>query len=100
MKEEKENGSVNKFREDFIKLIKVYPRVLFFELRNNDFANAKKFFGEGVYKVRVHKFENGVLKENVYDWQYHLSKMVLCDDPLEYIENYKNAEWSKEESNG
>jgi len=82
--------SLTKYRENFIKRISVYPRSAIYELRENKFEVAKKFFGEEIYKTRNHVYENMTVKEDVYFWQYHLAKLILSDDVMDYLETFKN----------
>jgi phage gp16-like protein len=79
---------LTKYRESFINKMKVYPRAIFFEMRNNGFEVAKKFFGEEVYRKRSHVYQNMTIHDDVLFWHYHMAKMVLCEDELEYLRKF------------
>lgn len=81
---------LTKYREKFIKDMSVYPRAIFYEMRANNFGIARKFFGEEVYRTRVHKYQNMDVTEKILFFQYHLAKMSVCDDVMDYLETFKN----------
>lgn len=84
-----EKDVLNKFREDLIRELEVYPRVVFYVLRESDFKKAKLFFGEEVYRVRTVRYSNATINEDIYFWQYHMSKMVLSSlDPISYMREF------------
>jgi len=82
----KRGNAIKKFLKD----VEVYPRVVFFMLRDNDFKMAKLIFGEEIYRTKVIQASNMQIQEHVYFWQYHLALMVLAEDPVNYVNNFLN----------
>lgn len=74
----------------FLKEVDVYPRVLFYMLRENDYKMAKLIFGEEIYRTKIIQASNMQIQEHVYFWQYHLALMVIAEDPVNYMRNFLN----------
>lgn len=71
-------GNISKERVMFY--AQKYPRQLFWLLTKDDFMVAKALWGETKYYLDDHRREP--IKKG---WKYHLQKMVIADDPIEYL---------------
>ena len=66
-------------------------------LRNNDFKLAKEYWGETIKYYQCPtcgeiqkgknccKGESGVSRYPIHTWKYHLQKMIVAQDILEYL---------------
>ncbi len=60
---------------------------VFYTIFRHDFAKA--FFGE--YKINTERsfgHDSDVADDYILSWQYHLQQMVICEDPIKYLEQF------------
>ena len=85
------------FQEQFIKDMRIYPRVILFDLYDAEFKKAKLFFGK---EVNLDGNEVGFYKklpggqhvhtnyQQVYAYQFHMMRMAISPEPMKYLENF------------